>query len=536
MNIDVPDPSPTRSRQEDARFGFLFELSCALAEHRELDTLVPLVIDRCCEALQCQGASVLLLDPARHELYFPWVRAETEEATRALLDLRFPADKGIAGEVLRTGQPHQVAADASDPRMFRGADARSGVQTDSMLAVPLRGQEQAIGVLEAINYRHGGTFPDGDLDFLTAMAGCISIAIENAQLFETIRRSEAQLRTQVASLNRDLARNEAFREIVGTTPPMQEVFRLMESAAASPITVLLEGETGTGKELAARAIHHASPRNEGPFLVVNCAAIPEHLLESELFGHRRGAFTGADSDRSGYFEAAESGTLFLDEIGEMPQAMQAKVLRVLQEHEVTPVGERRARPIDVRVISATHRDLQAEVTAGRFREDLFYRISAFPITLPALRERAGDIPLLATRMLEEIGENYDKTLPGLSPEAASCLAAYRFPGNVRELRNEIERAVALVPDASPIQPSHFSRRLHGPGPDTSAGMSQAQAATQGSESWPDDFREARARFETSFIQSKIRQCDGNATRAAQLMGISRASLHAKLRMQSQESG
>src|SRR6185369_9493165 len=265
-----------------------------------------------------------------------------------------------------------------------------------------------------------------------------------ARLYSRVKESEERLRTQVGALRRDLARRDRFSEILGTSASMAEVFRLMESAAASPIAVLVEGETGTGKELVARGIHRASARAEGPFLAINCAALPETLLESELFGHRRGAFTGAVQDHIGLFEAAAAGTLLLDEIGEMPMTMQVKLLRVLQEGEVVPLGDTRPRKIDVRVISATNRELSTEIAAHRFREDLYYRLAAFPIRIPPLRERREDIPLLADHFLAGAAERHRKWIRGIEPAALELLTRFDWPGNVRELSNELERAAALA--------------------------------------------------------------------------------------------
>jgi Nif-specific regulatory protein len=345
---------------DQSRQGLLFELSSAFAARLDLDELLPLVVTRCPAALDAEGASVLLLDPATNELYFRYVAEADPRVMERLARLRFPADQGIAGAVLSSGQPLRIDDVASDPRFNASVDRESGFTTRALLCVPLRGRDGPVGVLQVLNPRHGPAFTAADLDFLQALAGTIGVALENAGLFETVRLSEGRLREQLGALKRDLARYDRFTEIVGTAPGMQEVFRLMDSAAGSPIAVLIEGETGTGKELVARGIHRASARADAPFIGVNCAALAETLLDSELFGHRKGAFTGAVQDRRGVFEAADGGTIFLDEVGEMPLAMQAKLLRVLQEGEVTPVGDHRLRRVDVRVVCATNRDLTSE--------------------------------------------------------------------------------------------------------------------------------------------------------------------------------
>ena len=281
-------------------------------------------------------------------------------------------------------------------------------------------------------------------------------------LFETVKASEERLRVQVGALRRDLARLDRFTEIVSISPAMRDVFRLMESAAASPITVLIEGETGTGKELVARGIHRTSVRADGPFIAVNCAAMAETLLESELFGHRKGAFTGAMQDRRGLFEAASGGTIFLDEVGEMPAPMQAKLLRVLQEGEVTPVGDERPRRVDVRVIAATNRDLAAEVKGGRFRQDLYYRIGGLSRSaLPPLQRAPGGRPGARGALPRGCGgAPWQAGGRHRHPTVLDRLMAYSWPGNVRELQNEIERAVALCPDGARIGLELTSRETH----------------------------------------------------------------------------
>jgi two-component system response regulator HupR/HoxA len=313
--------------------------------------------------------------------------------------------------------------------------------------------------------------------------------------------------------------------MIGGARAMAEVFRLMQSAATSPIPVLIEGETGTGKELVARSIHEAGPRGEEPFVAVNCAALPEHLLESELFGHKRGAFTGATQDQIGLFEAASGGTILLDEVGELPLQMQAKLLRVLEDGEILPVGERRARKIDVRVLAATNRNLADELAAKRFRDDLYYRIAAFPIRLPALRERREDVPLLVERFLADAASKHGKRIAGVEPDALERLCAYDWPGNVRELKNELGRGVALAADGERIGVRHLSARL------CSGPVSPSPAAAGAATATPAnvDLRVARDAFEARFIAQVLRDHDGNVSHAARAMGISRVALQKKMK-------
>ena len=527
------DTAPT----DPGRLKLLYDLACAFATRLELDDLITLVVEKCQDVFEAEGASVLLHDREKDELYFPFVVSRDPEVAAQLATLRFPADQGIAGTVLQTSEPIRVDDGETDERVYRGADEETGTTTKTMLCVPLMTREGTIGVIQLVNHRGGSPFPADDEAFLVTLAGSVAVAIDNARMYATLRESEERLKTQVGSLRRDLARQDRFSQIVGTSPAMAEVFRLMESAASTPITVLIEGETGTGKELVAQGIHKASARAAHSFVAVNCAALPETLLESELFGHRRGAFTGASHDRVGLFESARGGTIFLDEVGEMPQTMQAKLLRVLQEGEIVPVGDNRPRKIDVRVISATNRDLQREVAEQNFREDLFYRLSTFPIRLPALRERQGDVGPIAARMVENIAKKYDKRIDGIAPEALSLLETYAWPGNVRELQNELERACALARSGDPIVPDQLSAKLTGaPGaapPPPAArpsapGAPSASAATHPAGSLG-SLREARAAFEADFIRRTLESEGGNITRAAKAMGLSRVALQKKMK-------
>ncbi len=549
---------------EEVRFRLLYDLGCAFAARIEIDQLIPLVVTKCREALDAEGASVLLLDDDRKELYFPYNSEEDPEIAERLVRLRFSAELGIAAAALKSGKALVVNDAQNDPRLYHGIDKMTGLVTRNVLAAPLSTRQGTIGVVEVVNGRGAEGFTEGDLSFLEAISGSIAIAIENARLYTQVRESEASLQTQVGALRRDLARHDAFTEIVGTGPAMAEVLRLMETAAASSITVLIHGETGTGKELVARGLHRASARSDHPFLALNCAAMPEPLLESELFGHRRGAFTGAIRDNPGLFRAAAGGVVFLDEVADMPLPMQAKLLRVLEEQEVVPLGDSFPRKVDVRVLSATNRDLRAEVAAGRFREDLYYRLAVFPIALPPLRDRREDIPLLATRFLAIATEQQRKPIAGLEPAALELLTKYGWPGNVRELRNEIERAVALARSSASVAPEHLSAPVRAQGelnhgaptnhaePGRASRVTAAAAAVQaaaaraparsqeakgqeaeGQEPTGEDakspLRRARAAFETNFIAKVLDEHRGNVSRAAIALGLSRASLQKKMK-------
>ncbi len=363
------------------------------------------------------------------------------------------------------------------------------------------------------------------------------VALEQQQALTSRRAANAALASETASLRDALGGPARFEDFAGTSAGLREALDLAARVASSDVTVLLEGESGTGKERIARAIHAASPRARQPFVAVNCGALPESLLESELFGHARGAFTGAVTDKKGLFEEANGGTLLLDEVGDTSLAMQVKLLRALQERTIRPVGTTLARPVDVRLISATHRDLGAMVRSGQFREDFYYRISTFPIRLPPLRERVEDIPALATQLLARAERRLRRNVRGLAVETYDLLLGYPFPGNVRELENELERALVLAEPNDWIAPALFSARLRGlqqPRPSASPPTNAPQAAP--TEPPPSPRRrarrtlaEARAEFERSLIEEALSECHGNVSRAARILGLSRSGLQKRMK-------
>lgn len=334
---------------------------------------------------------------------------------------------------------------------------------------------------------------------------------ENQRLLEALRQANARLSAENAYL-RTVA--EPPSEIVGQSPAVRRLHELVARVAPTRSTVLIEGETGTGKELVARAIHAASPRRQALFVAVNCAALSEGILESELFGHRKGAFTGALSDRKGLFEVADGGTIFLDEVSETSGALQAKLLRVLQEGEVRPVGDVRPRRVDVRVIAATNRRLADEVAAGRFRSDLYYRLCVFPIAVPPLRERREDIPILARHFLRRLAREVGKPVGDLTADALDALMQYPFPGNVRELRNEIERAILLADPGAPIGDDLLSEALQArPGSNGDGGLLQRRTEE----------------FERQQLLAALERHNGVKMRVAEEMGMTYRGLMKKLR-------
>jgi len=518
--------TPTTS----APYRLIYELGNLFASELELESLLQLVTQKCREVLDAEGASILLLDADGRELYFPYLADLDSEVARRLAGLKFPATQGIAGEALRSGRALKVDDASTEPHHYSLIDRHTGLRTHSLLAAPLLVGEQRLGAVEVVNARGRASFSADDLVLLELLAHSIALALQHATRVDRLQATEQSLRTELGALRRDLAKQELLADIVGASAEMAEVLRLITSISATPIAVLLEGETGTGKELLARALHRLSDRADRPFLAINCAALSEHLLESELFGHRRGAFTGAIGDRAGLFRAASSGVIFLDEIGEMPLAMQPKLLRVLQDGEIIPVGSARPERVDVRVISASNRDLRAAVAAGSFREDLYYRLAAFPIALPPLRARKGDIALLAARFLAAAAEHQHKPVGTLDPTTLTLLEHYPWPGNVRELQNEIERAVALTPPGEPLLPERFSAKLRGttatvtpPAPVASPPAVAPAAQPNGS------LRSARADFEARYIGQVFAQHQRNVSQSARALGISRISLQRKLK-------
>lgn len=349
----------------------------------------------------------------------------------------------------------------------------------------------------------------GAYDFITK-------PIERERLLITVKNAlmTSSLKREVDELKSELKQKYTFKNIIGQSGVMQEVFKSVEKVVDSNVTVLIQGESGTGKELIARAIHyHGKTRANKPFVAVNCTALPESLLESELFGHEKGAFTGAAGRRVGKFEQASNGTIFLDEVGLMSPTTQAKVLRVLQEREFERVGGTDLIKVDVRVISATNKDLEEAMKKGEFREDLYYRISVFPIKLPALKERKEDIPLLAAHFLNKYNEQENKEIEGMSPEALELLMAYNWPGNVRELENAIERAVVLAVDED-IGAKELPAAVR------SLGEKKLYESDNTLSSWIE-------KLEEEALRQALLENEGNISKTAKKLGIGRATIYRK---------
>jgi PAS domain S-box-containing protein len=368
----------------------------------------------------------------------------------------------------------------------------------------IRTGEPATGVEVEILARDGSRIPVSmNTALLKDENGEVTGAVESFRDLSRVRKLTEELRGKYS-----------FRNIIGRSPEIQQVFSLVRSVAATNVTVLIQGETGTGKELVARAIHYESPRGEKRFVAVNCAALPETLLESELFGHVKGAFTGATSDRKGRFDLADGGTLFLDEIAEIGYETQAKLLRVLENREFESVGDSATRRVDVRLICATNKNLRERIRDGRFREDLYYRINVVTIDLPPLRDRSGDIQLLIEHFVDKLGKETGKTIAGISPDAMDLLIDYAWPGNVREMENAIGHAFVHCRGGA-LLPEHLP-------PDITGGIPHITHAALGAISSVDQ-------MERALIEETLKKTDGNRTRAARRLGMSRSSLWRKIK-------
>jgi two-component system response regulator HupR/HoxA len=414
----------------------------------------------------------------------------------------------------------EVAVIVTDHRMpgMTGVELlrRSQERTPDAVRIVLTAYTDVDNLMEAINTGRIYHFvpkpwdPNELLLVVRRAAERWRLARENARLRDEVELAYNALRREAAAGREKPA---SFDKLVGAETGLRVAVDLARKVLDGDTTVLLLGETGTGKELFANLIHVNGPRRAKPFVAQSCGALPDTLLESELFGHARGAFTGATGERKGLFEEADGGTIFLDEVGETSPAMQLRLLRVLQEGEVRRVGGTGTRRVDVRVIAATNADLEADVAAGRFRRDLYYRLNVFPIHLPALRERAEDIPALAEHFLRQACRRARRAVPAVGPDALPLLRGYPWPGNVRELENEIERAVALADDGRALGPAHLSKRI-----------AAGEAVTPSVQT----LNEAVEALKRQMIEDALREC-GSKTRAAERLGLTRQSLQQMLR-------
>ncbi|KAA0227739.1 GAF domain-containing protein [candidate division KSB1 bacterium] len=476
----------------------LVEISREINSIQDTDELLSKILQIAMQTLAAERGFILLQAPETETGFV--ARAAQNISPEAIADIAH-----ISSSVVRhtlSGGEAVIWHDSDLPEGLAKTESIIAHHIRSVACAPLRLKNRLVGAIYLDSRLASSAFGETALPFLNAFANQAAIAIENARLYQNLREENRRWRAEVQSRHR-------FSEIIGKSMAMHQIFDVMERVLESHASVLIEGESGTGKELVARAIHYNGPRSEQPFVALFCGSLPETLLESELFGHKKGAFTGAITDKRGLFEVADGGTFFLDEIGDLTPTIQAKLLRVLQEGEIKRVGETHMRRVNVRIISATNKVLKEEVKTGRFREDLYYRLNVISIKMPALRERKDDIPLLAHHFLDRYAKENRKPLTGFSEKAMEQLRRYDWPGNVRELENAIERAAVLARSELITE-----RELQ---------ISPPDAETV----WEEGL--TLAEYEKRVVMSVLRANDGHITQTAEKLGVSRRWLHYRLK-------
>ena len=474
----------------------LLKVSSALSSLQGLEDVQSRLLQSIFQVVPADRGAIILVGNSLDEIssVFGWDREKgagpNVHVNRAALREAFDRKVALLSEV--------PAQSESDP-------TRSiSTPTKSILSVPLETPARMLGVIYLETVKPGTRFDQHHLEMVSAIAGMGAIAIHKAQRFDWLEGETRRLQEEISH----------GYDMVGESPRMQEVYHFIARAAPSSSTVLITGESGTGKELVARALHQRSPRSGQPFVAINCAALTETLLESELFGHEKGAFTGALALKKGKLEVADGGTVFLDEIGELAPILQAKLLRVLQERELDRLGGTRPIKVDIRLIAATNRNLAEDVAKGRFRQDLYYRLNVVSLTMPPLRERREDVPLLATYFAVKHGEKSKRLVKVISTEARACLMNYDWPGNIRELENAIERAVVLG-SSEMILPEDLPEALLETQPSSSAASGR--------------YHEGVRETKKQIIMSALEQSGGNYTEAARILGVRSTYLHRLLR-------
>ena len=475
----------------------LLDFNIEIGKLRDLDALQNATFNAIFDAIPARRGAILLIEETLENIGAIFTRNKTDET-----DQPFKISQTIAEQVVRekTAILCRNVAENSD---FNRAESLLAAQTDSLLCVPLTCNEKIAGIIYLDTNNAAQSFNEDNLQFLTAVAGIVSVVLENIRHLERLTDENQRLREEI-NLEHDM---------IGESAPMQNVFRFIEKVARTDATVLIRGESGTGKELVAHAVHENSERRNQPFIAINCAVLSENLLESELFGHERGAFTTAISQKKGKIEMADSGTLFLDEIGEMSSATQAKLLRVLQEREFERVGGTRTIKVDVRVIAATNRDLETEIKNGNFREDLYYRLNVVALKMPPLRERREDIAPLADFFVTKYSLKCKRKVSGISREARELLRNYDFPGNVRELENAVERAVVLG-NSETILPEDLPETILESDSEILPVMKYQKAVNE---------------MKKNLILKTLEQTAGNYTEAAKILELHPANLHRLIR-------
>ncbi len=502
MNRESASPCETLAE----RYQALLEVAQAISAQRDLDQLFHDLAHCLPRVVQVNYVDLSLHDPVKKVMRLHTIQANVPADLIGGHEIAI--EDCPAGCVWETQQPLLVPNLSEERRWPWVIGAMTEDGTQSFCFVPLTTARGRLGAMGFLSLQKEA-YSDVDLEFLQQVAKQVAVAVENALVFQQIAELKDKLAKEKLYLEEELRIEHGFEDIIGDSKALKQVLKEVEIVAPTDSTVLIQGETGTGKELIARAVHRLSGRRERTFVKLNCAAIPTGLLESELFGHERGAFTGAIAQKSGRFELADKGTLFLDEVGEIPLELQSKLLRVLQEQEFERLGSTKTLRVDVRLVAATNRDLKSLVEAKQFRSDLYYRLNVFPVTLPSLRERREDIPVLVRYFTQHYAARMKKNIQTVPAETLEVLSRYAWPGNIRELENLVERSVILTQ-----------------GPDLQVPISELQSATLSADS-PATLEDAE-REQILRVLHETKWVVGGPAGAAARLGVKRTTLQSKM--------
>ena len=497
------------TRQEFVDLTCLYEITKLLASSVDLRDCIARILEILAKEKNMHNGTVTIVNPGTGQLEIEVAHGLTDEAKKRG---KYEIGEGITGRVVATGQPIVIPHIGEESQFLNRTRSRGDIskQNNSFLCVPIKHDQRSFGALSVDRaYREDLNYEE-DLRFLAILSSLIA---QTAHRIQEVNKGRERLTRENIELRRELSEKYRISQIIGNSSRMHEVYEMLHQVADSNATVLLRGESGTGKTLVAKALHYNSKRAKKPFVAVSCSALPETLLESELFGHEKGAFTGAHTSKKGRFELAEGGTLFLDEIGELSQSVQVKLLHVVQDREFQRLGSTKPTRCDVRLVAATNRNLEEAVSEKLFREDLYYRLNVFPIYLPPLRKRPTDILLLTEFFLTKYNEENRKQIKRISTPAIDLLQQYHWPGNVRELQNCIERAV-LICDEDSIKSYHLPPSLQ-----TAESISSKKALSLAG---------AVENFEKELIVEALKKTDGNQTRAAKELDTSLRIINYKI--------
>ena len=477
----------------------LYEISEALNQHMDMKKSLFKVLSVLSESLNLVRGIIFLINSETGEIRIEIAHGISEDTTR---QIKYLPGEGIIGRVIQTGEPAVVPRISEEPLFLDKTQSRNIVEGRdySYICVPIKKDNRVVGAISADCPFEGKKSLEKGEKLLSVVAAMVAHHVIH---IETIRVEKEQLKTENLRLKSELENRYSFANIIGNSNKMREVLQMISQVSSSSATVLIRGESGTGKELVANSVHYNSDRNKNPFIKINCAAIPENLIESELFGHEKGAFTGASHLKRGKFEMADQGSVFLDEIGNMALSAQVKLLRVLQEKEFERVGGYKPIKSDVRIIAATNSNLEEMVQLGKFRDDLYFRLNVFPIYIPSLKMRKTDIILLADHFLEKYRKEHGKDIKRITTPAIDMMMEYHWPGNVRELENCIERAVILCNEGA-IHSYHLPATLQ-------TGIK--------SKTLPSTLEDSVAHLEKEILMDSLKNTKGNINKAARLIGI-----------------